>query len=167
MKHLIILFLPFVFLVSTKVAAQDIQFVTYSSGECTKTSSEAEKLGASLGQPGTNATEWNYGNIKNGSTGYRFFKFTNTGQGPLVISSAKGSCGCTVPTWPKEPIMPGQSEYIKVRYDTKRTGAFTKYVTLTTNAQSNPTTRLKVFGTVDAPGPETPEKAKGIFDGNK
>ena len=131
--------------------AQEIKFVPYEGGDYTKTTNAEEKAGAALSQPGTNAMEWDYGNIENGSTGYRFFKFTNTGSGPLVISAAKGSCGCTVPSYPKEPIMPGESEYIKVKYDTKRTGAYTKYVTLTTNSQSNSTTRLKIFGTVAAP----------------
>jgi len=78
----------------------------------------------------------------------------------LVISAAKGSCGCTVPSYPKEPIMPGESEFIKVKYDTKRTGAFTKYVTLTTNAQANTTTRLKIMGTVDAPATAPAPAAK-------
>ncbi|WMX16408.1 MULTISPECIES: DUF1573 domain-containing protein [unclassified Aureispira] len=139
-------------------SAQEITFSNYAAGDCTKASSAAEKEGAQMDQPGTTATEWNYGNIKNASTGYRYFKFTNTGSGPLVISAAKGSCGCTVPSYPKEPIMPGESEFIKVKYDTKRTGAFTKYVTLTTNAQTNTTTRLKIFGTVDAPA-NTPAPA--------
>ena len=139
------------FLTVSFATAQEIQFVNYKGGDFTKATSAEEKAGAQMDQVGANATEWNYGTIKNASTGYRYFKFTNTGAGPLVISQAKGSCGCTVPTWPKEPIMPGQSDYIKVKYDTKRTGAFTKYVTLTTNAQANTTTRLKIFGTVSAP----------------
>ncbi len=79
------------------------------------------------------ATEVDYGNIIQESDPYRFFKFTNTGDAPLVIKHAKGSCGCTVPTYPKEPILPGESAEIKVRYDTKRVGPFTKTVTLTTN----------------------------------
>ena len=132
-------------------SAQEIEFVNYKAGEFAQATLAEEKEGANMDQQGANATEWNYGNIKNASTGYRYFKFTNTGSGPLVISSAKGSCGCTVPTWPKEPIMPGQSDYIKVKYDTKRIGAFTKYVTLTTNSKTNTTTRLKIFGTVSAP----------------
>jgi hypothetical protein len=94
---------------------------------------------------------WNYGNIENASTGLRIFKFTNTGEAPLVITNAKGSCGCTVPSYPKEPIMPGESNEIRVKYDTKRTGAFTKYVTLTTNAKENTTVRLKIYGKVAAP----------------
>lgn len=149
-----------VLLVTVSLAsAQEISVTNYKSGDFTKASSVDEKAGAKMDQPGATATEWNYGSIKNGSTGYRYFKFTNTGKGPLVISAAKGSCGCTVPTWPKEPIMPGESDFIKVKYDTKRTGAFTKYVTLTTNAQSNTTTRLKIFGTVAAPNTAAPTTA--------
>lgn len=79
------------------------------------------------------ATEVDYGNIIQESDPFRFFKFTNTGNEPLVIKGAKGSCGCTVPTYPKEPILPGESAEVKVRYDTKRVGPFTKTVTLTTN----------------------------------
>jgi hypothetical protein len=140
-------------------SAQEFTVVNYNAGDCQKASSVDEKAGAAMDQPGATATEWNYGSIKNASTGYRYFKFTNTGAGPLVISAAKGSCGCTVPSYPKEPIMPGESEFIKVKYDTKRTGAFTKYVTLTTNAQANTTTRLKIMGTVDAPA-NAPAPAK-------
>jgi len=78
-------------------------------------------------------TEVDYGAIVQDSDPFRFFEFTNTGDAPLVIKHAKGSCGCTVPTYPKEPILPGESAQIKVRYDTKRVGPFTKTVTLTTN----------------------------------
>ncbi|HQU59691.1 MAG: DUF1573 domain-containing protein [Phaeodactylibacter sp.] len=74
-----------------------------------------------------------YGVIEQGSEPFRVFKFTNTGNAPLIITNAKGSCGCTVPTYPKEPIGPGESSEIKVRYDTNRLGKFTKRVTLTTN----------------------------------
>lgn len=138
--------------------AQEIKFVAYSANDYTTTANADEKTGAAMAQPGENATEWNYGDIQNASTGYRFFKFTNTGDAPLTITNAKGSCGCTVPSYPREPIMPGESGYIKVKYDTKRTGAFTKYVTLTTNSVSNTTTRLKIFGNVAAPAtpPATP-----------
>ncbi len=78
-------------------------------------------------------TEVDYGEIEQGSDPLRTFNFTNTGNEPLQIKHAKGSCGCTVPTWPKEPIFPGESGTIEVRYDTKRIGKFVKRVTLTTN----------------------------------
>lgn len=91
-----------------------------------------------------------YGTIENGSDGNREFKFTNIGTEPLIISNAKGSCGCTTPDWPKEPIAPGESASIKVRYDTKRTGNFSKTVTLTSNAVET-TKVLTIKGTVKPP----------------
>jgi len=74
------------------------------------------------------------------------FKFTNTGDAPLIISNSKGSCGCTVPVWPKEPIVPGESHVIKVKYDTKRVGAFNKSVTITSNAKTEPTKVIRIKG---------------------
>ncbi|HHZ63961.1 MAG TPA: DUF1573 domain-containing protein, partial [Flavobacteriales bacterium] len=59
-----------------------------------------------------------YGTVDYNGDGVREFIFTNTGKEPLIISRAKGSCGCTVPTWPKEPIMPGAKGKIKVKYAT-------------------------------------------------
>ena len=79
---------------------------------------------------------FDYGTIDYGSDGSYAFKFTNTGKDPLVITNATGSCGCTVPKWPKEPILKGQSAYINVTYDTKRPGPFTKTVTINSNAKS-------------------------------
>ena len=90
-----------------------------------------------------------YGTIKQGANGTCEFKFKNTGKDPLVISNARGSCGCTVPTWPKEPIMKGETGVIKVNYDTKRVGAFTKTVTLNSNAKTD-TKVLTIKGVVEA-----------------
>jgi Protein of unknown function (DUF1573) len=78
-------------------------------------------------------TTIDYGTIEKGSERKREFKFTNTGNEPLLISNAKGSCGCTVPTYNQEPVMPGESGVIKVEYDTQRIGGFTKTVTITSN----------------------------------
>lgn len=94
-----------------------------------------------------------YGTIENNADGNREFKFTNTGNAPLVITNAKGSCGCTVPTWPKEAIAPGESSVIKVHYATNRTGAFSKSVTLISNAVNEPTKVLHIKGTVKPPKP--------------
>jgi hypothetical protein len=160
MKKIFSLF-AVMFLAVSFASAQDIHFVNYAAGDAKEASSVAEKTGAALNQPGENASEWNYGSIENASTGFRYFKFTNTGNAPLIISGAKGSCGCTVPSYPKEPIMPGETNFIKVKYDTKRTGAFTKYVTLTTNSKSNSTTRLKIFGNVAAPANNAPTAKPG------
>ena len=100
-----------------------------------------------------------YGVIENKSDGARKFVFTNNGTEPLVIKNAKGSCGCTVPTWPREPIAPGATGEIGVNYDTKRVGKFTKTITLTTNADKKPVI-LTIKGEVNpAPkDPQTPEK---------
>lgn len=95
-------------------------------------------------------TTIDYGTIEKGSDRIRKFKFTNTGNEPLIVKSAKGSCGCTVPTYPKEPIMPGESNVIEVNYDTERVGAFTKTVTLTTN-EATETRMLTIKGEVKAP----------------
>ncbi|MBL7815003.1 MAG: DUF1573 domain-containing protein [Saprospiraceae bacterium] len=96
------------------------------------------------------ATTVDYGKIDKGSEPLRRFKFVNTGNEPLVIKSAKGSCGCTVPTYPQEPIMPGETSYINVRYDTNRPGPFTKTVTLTTN-ETPDTHTLTIKGEVKVP----------------
>ncbi|GGG33544.1 DUF1573 domain-containing protein [Bizionia arctica] len=92
-----------------------------------------------------------YGTIENKSDGNREFKFTNTGNTPLVITNAKGSCGCTVPTVPKGAIAPGESAVIGVKYATDRTGAFSKSITLTSNAVNAPTKVIKIKGTVNPP----------------
>lgn len=94
-----------------------------------------------------------YGNVKFGGNGECTFEFKNTGNAPLIISNAKGSCGCTVPLWPKEPIAPGAKGVITVKYDTKRSGIINKSVTITSNASNEPTKVLRIKGTV-APQPE-------------
>ncbi len=79
-----------------------------------------------------------YGTIEKDSEPYRELTFTNTGNEPLIIENAKGSCGCTVPTWPKEPIMPGESSSIKIRYTTNRIGKINKTVQIITNEGGAP-----------------------------
>ncbi|MEL6122149.1 MAG: DUF1573 domain-containing protein [Bacteroidota bacterium] len=89
-----------------------------------------------------------YGTIEQNSEPLRVAEFTNTGTKPLVIKNARGSCGCTVPDWPKEPIMPGQTAEIQIRYDTNRLGKINKTVTITTNEEGAPKV-LKVVGTIN------------------
>ena len=103
-----------------------------------------------------------YGMIEHNSDGQRSFVFTNNGTDPLIIKNAKGSCGCTVPTWPREPIMPGETSNIGVKYATNRVGKFTKTITLTTNASKRPTI-LTIKGEVKSAPKETaaPQKNKG------
>ncbi len=91
-----------------------------------------------------------YGTIEKGADGVRIFEFTNTGNAPLIISNAKSTCGCTVPNWPKNPIMPGEKGEIKVKYDTKRVNPIRKTITVTSNAET-PTVALKIKGLVIDP----------------
>ena len=90
----------------------------------------------------------NYGKIKYNGDPYCSFDFKNTGDEPLIISNSKGSCGCTVPTWPKEPIAPCATGTIKVKYDTKRPGPINKSVTITSNAVNASTKVLRIKGEV-------------------
>ncbi len=89
-----------------------------------------------------------YGDISKGANGECEFKFTNTGTEPLIITDARGSCGCIVPSFPKEPFKPGQSGKGKIKYDTNRIGVFTKTVTVTTNDPDQPNIVLTVKGKV-------------------
>ncbi|MFT5780560.1 MAG: hypothetical protein ACI837_003522 [Crocinitomicaceae bacterium] len=91
-----------------------------------------------------------YGTVKYAGNGQCSFTFKNTGNAPLIISNAKGSCGCTVPSWPREPIAPGASAEISVNYDTKRPGAINKSVTITSNAVNDPTKVVRIKGNVSA-----------------
>jgi hypothetical protein len=91
-----------------------------------------------------------YGVIEFDANGLREFKFTNIGKTPLTITGVTGECGCTAttidgkPGWPTEPILPGKSGVIKVKYDTKREGRFEKNVTITSNAKfANKKVRIK------------------------
>ena len=89
-----------------------------------------------------------YGEVKNGGNGQCTFDFVNTGTESLIIQNAKGSCGCTVPSWPKEPIAPGATGTITVKYDTKRPGAINKSVTITSNAGNDPVKVIRITGNV-------------------
>jgi len=91
-----------------------------------------------------------YGKIDLNANGVRVFKFKNIGKSPLVISNIKSSCGCTVPKKPTEPIMPGKTGEIEVKYATNRPGGFSKMITVNSNA-SEPVKRLRIKGIVIKP----------------
>ncbi len=88
-----------------------------------------------------------FGKIAHHTDGIHVFKFTNTEDAPIVITNAKGSCGCTVPTYTKNVILPGETGEINVKYATDRIGGFTKTVTLISNA-SEPSKVLRIKGEV-------------------
>ena len=95
------------------------------------------------------ATEWNFGEITQGESVEYAFEFTNTGSEPLIITNAKGSCGCTVPVWPREPVAPGESGVVDVKFNSKgKKGKQNKKVTLTTNMVPSQMV-LKVTGLVN------------------
>lgn len=80
-------------------------------------------------------TNHDFGTVAEGPQITTEFNFKNEGDEPLILSNVKASCGCTVPNWPKEPILPGQSSQIEVKYNTqRRIGNFNKSITISSNA---------------------------------
>jgi hypothetical protein len=95
-------------------------------------------------------SEFDFGTVKEGEVVEHVFKFTNVGKAPLVIQNAVGSCGCTVPEWPKEPIAPNASGEIRVKFDSRgKVGTNNKTVNITANTSAEPTI-LTLKGTVNA-----------------
>lgn len=105
-------------------------------------------------------TSHEYGEIYLNGDGTYNFEFTNTGNEPLILSKPRSSCGCTVPSWPKEPILPGETNSIKVTYNTHKAGAFNKSVTVYSNSK---TVVLRIKGkVVAAPTEVLPEKPTSL-----
>jgi len=96
-------------------------------------------------------TEHDYGTIPQGSDGTYEFVFKNTGKEPLVLNNVRSSCGCTVPRWPKEPIKKGDKGAIKVSYNTRITGNFSKTISVYSNSGGVPVV-LNIKGKVEATG---------------
>ena len=108
-----------------------------------------------------------YGDVPYNGNGECEFRFTNTGTEPLLIQKPKSSCGCTIPSWPNEPILPGESEVIKVTYKTNRVGQINKTVTVTSNALKNSTMVLRIKGRVlEQPTEVLPEKTNDSGNGS-
>lgn len=108
---------------------------------------------------------WDFGTIPQGTPVKHQFTFSNTGKTPIVISNVQASCGCTTPTWPKEPILPGKSETIEVQYNAANAGGFNKSITITSNA-ATATKMLYIKGTVEAAPKDqtTPEKQPSMLN---
>lgn len=111
-------------------------------------------------------TTHDFGTLEEGPKVTHVFTFVNTGKEPLLITSARASCGCTVPQKPEKPILPGETGEITVTYNTKgRPGKFNKNITITSNAKQS-TFVLKIKGEVVPPVNGTPEKpAEGPASG--
>ena len=100
-----------------------------------------------------------YGQINQGENGE--FVFKNTGKADLILTNCRSSCGCTVPSWPKDPIAPGKKASIKVKYNTQRIGQINKTITVESNAV-NDRVVLKIVGNVNPkPTEAAPENNSG------
>ena len=147
-NSIVIVFISFVFIACNDNAASKIDV-----------SKQEKRTSVSLDQVDSptnpkmdfESTEWDFGEIDQGDAVEYAFKFKNSGTDPLIITNAKGSCGCTVPEWPREEIAAGASGEIKVKYDTKRIGMINKSVTIQSNATNSPTKIIRIKGQVKAP----------------
>ena len=107
-------------------------------------------------------TVHNYGSIPYNGDGKCIFEFTNTGKEPLILTNVRSSCGCTVPKWPREPILPGHTDVINVEYKTNRVGKINKTITVQSNGKTK-TIVLRVKGQVlKKEATVTPEKATPV-----
>ncbi|MEZ4919672.1 MAG: DUF1573 domain-containing protein [Saprospiraceae bacterium] len=98
--------------------------------------------------------EYDFGTVPEGQVVEHFFKFTNTGKVPLLISNARSTCGCTVPEWPKEEIGPGESGELKATFNSdNRAGSVRKPIIVSANTYPNEV-RVLLKGTV------TPKRKK-------
>ena len=95
-------------------------------------------------------TTYEYGNVKAGADGHRFFTVKNTGDKPLIISKVQASCGCTTPEWSQDPIMPGKTAQIKVGYNTTLVGPFTKIIEVYSNDAANSRSVINIKGNIEA-----------------
>jgi hypothetical protein len=93
-------------------------------------------------------TLFDFGTIPYAGNGSCSFTFTNSGDAPLIIESFRTSCGCLVPYWDQEPVLPGQKGKVRLKYDTRRAGPFQKTATLLSNATNAPMVLLRIKGTV-------------------
>ena len=107
-----------------------------------------------------------YGEIYQGENGECEFVFKNTGKADLILTNCRSSCGCTVPSWPKDPIAPGKKAVIKVKYNTQRIGQINKTITVESNAV-NDRVVLKITGNVSPkPSEAAPENNTGAPKAN-
>ena len=96
-----------------------------------------------------------FGDLMQGGDASWVFKFTNEGTSDLIVTGAKGSCGCTVPKWSSEPVAPGGEGEIKVVYDSNRIGGISKSVTVNTNSTTQPVVTIFIKGNI-LPKPAEP-----------
>jgi hypothetical protein len=125
------------------VALVILSFSAYSQEEIT-----TNKENKDLPEIFFEKTTHDYGTLKYDSDGTCEFTFKNTGKEPLLLTQVQASCGCTTPTWPKEPIKSGEKGTIVVKYNTKIPGAFSKSIRVYSNGKTNLVT-LTIKGSVE------------------
>lgn len=140
--------------------AQEGKAKTEKAAQTTQTEEIQEAIGPKLQ---FEEEKVDFGTIAQDSEPFRTIKIKNVGDAPLLITNARGSCGCTVPQAPKKPIAPGESAEMKIRYDTKRIGPINKTVTLTTNEKAK-TRVIRVVGKVEPKPDGTPTKESNPFN---
>lgn len=141
----------------TIVLASFCMFFAAASQAQTEKAAPAPAVSVTENKSGSEMTfeveEYNFGTIKQGESVTREFSFTNTGKEDLIISNAQGTCGCTVPVWPKEPLKKGAKNVVKVTFNSAgKMGMQDKTVTITSNAKNSPKV-LHLKGTVEQPTP--------------
>lgn len=157
--YTIVLALISFYFVTAQNSSADSQ-VQNKSSEVTRSKDAPKLVNQNANAPvlSFDKTVHDYGQIEQHGDGKCEFKFTNTGKEPLILSNVRSSCGCTVPQWPRQPILPGDTETIYVKYDTKRVGIINKSIQVYSNASDSPLT-LKIKGKVLAQGKSSlPEK---------
>ena len=120
-----------------------------ATGFFNATSAEIGKFDTKVAIITFNTEVIDYGTVLQNSEGVKTFIFTNEGDAPLLITTVKTSCGCTVPNYSKTPILPGDSGEIQIKYNTHKLGAFTKTITVVSNAEGG-NKILKIKGTIVA-----------------
>lgn len=142
MKNLIVLVALFVGSLGTALA---------QGGDMQLESAPAEGSAAVASSEWASVTH-DFGTIAQNEPVTTKFEFTNTGGAPMVITNVKGSCGCTVTDYSREPVMPGQQGYVTATYNAKAIGVFNKSITVTSNSFGEPTKVLYIKGEVKPEG---------------
>ena len=147
MKKVVLLIAAFAFAVTVNAQDKASQAVSPTSPA---TSAPAVQENPNAGEFKFDVETYDFGTIKQGESVTYDFNFSNTGKEPLIISEAHGSCGCTVPVWPKEPLKKGDKGQIKVTFNSAgKQGMQDKTITITSNASDSPKV-LHIKGTVEA-----------------
>jgi hypothetical protein len=132
---------------------------TFSFGQQVKPEDKTAQPAANPNAPTLDFVEesYNFGEVSEGPQVTHEFKFVNHGKEALILSNVKASCGCTTPSWPKDPILPGKEATILVTYNTQgRPGNFNKSITITSNA-ATPNKVIYIKGTVEKVDPAKSE----------